>query len=157
MKVFISDRQREVRLSKAKVGRWARRILKILGWKRAILSLVLVNDSAIQELHRKFLRKNSPTDVLAFGQNPGEELVSSEAPFLGDVVISVETARRRGPEFGNRWDVEVLLYIIHGILHLMGFRDSTQREKQKMRSREDEILNHLLGESWRSKKLKPLF
>ena len=108
-------------------------------------------------LHRKFLGKDRSTDVLAFGRNKENFFSFRKNPFLGDVVISVETALRRAPEFGNRWDVELLLYLIHGVLHLMGFRDSTPKEKRKMRTKEEETLTKLLGASWRSKKQKPLF
>ena len=146
--ILIADRQKKARLSKAKIRRWSRRILNAAGRQEATLSLVFVEDREMRALHQRYLGKNSPTDVLAFGQ---------KGKLLGDVVISVETARRRAPEFGNRWDVELLLYLIHGILHLVGFRDSAPKEKRGMRGKEEEILNCLLGNSWRSKKLKPLF
>ena len=131
-----------------KIRRWASRVLSAVDRQGTALSLVFVDDREMRILHQKYLGKSSPTDVLAFGQ---------KGNLLGDIVISVETAKRRAPEFGNRWDVELLLYLIHGILHLVGFRDSAPNEKRKMRRKEEEILNRLLGNSWRSKKLKPLF
>lgn len=111
----------------------------------------------MKRLHREFLGKNEPTDVLAFGQDDEKIASWNEKPFLGDVVISVETAKRRAPEFGNRWDEELLLYLCHGLLHLMGIRDSTRREKKKMRAMEETLLRRLLGTPWRSKKPKRLF
>lgn len=146
-----------VRLSKAKIRRWARRVLETLGRQKVVLSLVFVNDRQMRKLHRKFLGKNRATDVLAFGQNEGKFVSSGRKSLLGDIVLSVETAKRRAPEFGNRWDRELLLYLIHGILHLMGFRDSAPTEKIKMRAMEEEILTKLLGNSWQSKKPKLLF
>lgn len=76
---------------------------------------------------------------------------------MGEVVVSVETAKRRAPEFGNRWEEELLLYVSHGMLHLMGWRDATPREREKMHRREKEILRKVLGPQWRSRRRKPLF
>ena len=112
------------------------------------LSVVLVEDKEMSRLHHQFLGIKGPTDVLAFEQR---------RPFLGDVVLSAETAQRRAPEFGNRWDKELLLYLIHGILHLLGFRDAPSKEKKKMHAKEEKILNQLLGPSWPFKKQKLLF
>ena len=147
-KILIDDRQRKIRLSKTKIRAWSVKILKLLGLKNLSVSVLLVDDKEMSRLHQKFLGIKGPTDVLAFGQ---------ERPFLGDVVISVETARKRAPEFGNRWDKELLLYLIHGMLHLLGLRDTPAKEKKKMRAKEQEILNQLLGPSWPFKKQKLLF
>ena len=131
-------------------------LLRCLGWKRVSLSLVLVNEAQIQQLNRRFMGENSPTDVLAFGQTQAPFL-GPRRPFLGDVVVSVETAKRLAPRFGNHWDEECLLYVCHGILHLMGYRDSTPKKKAQMDRRQLEVLRKVLGKKWRSKKRKPLF
>lgn len=137
--------------------RWTQKILHILGWKRASFSVLLVNDSEMKEFHLRYLGENETTDVLAFGPRGGRFPGKSGKPFLGDVVISVETARRRAPEFGHRWDEELLLYLCHGILHLMGYRDKTVPQQKRMRQKEAEVLKKLLGTSWPSEKPKPLF
>jgi probable rRNA maturation factor len=132
-------------------------MLKQLGWRRAGLSVVFVTDAQIRKLHRQYTGDDRPTDVLAFGQMEGKFFPQVSAPFLGDVVVSVETARRAAPRYGNRWDQELLLYLCHGILHLMGYRDSTPRLKAKMDKKQDQMVKLLLGKAWRSKKRKRLF
>lgn len=97
---------------------------------------------------------DSATDCLAFG--PFERRLSS-GDYLGEVVVSVEMAARVGPQFGNPWDVELLLYICHGILHLMGYRDLSKTAKHKMDKKQDQVLRKILGPKWQSKKRKPLF
>lgn len=155
--VLVDNRQKRVRLSPAKLTRWIEEMLHALGWKRAGLSVVLVNDSEIERANRRFLGEDRPTDVLAFGQMESRSFPASGFPFLGDVMVSVETARRIAPRFDNAWDEELLLYVCHGILHLMGFRDSTPRRRAQMESKQAEVLRKVLGAKWRSKKRKPLF
>lgn len=155
--ILVDNRQKRVRLSPLKIAGWAKKILKVLGWKRAGLSFVFVNDSEIRRYHRQYLGEDRPTDVLAFGQI--ERVFSpSKTPFLGDIVISVETARREAPRYGHRWDEELLLYICHGVLHLKGYRDGTPRQKAAMERKQKEILKKVRGKNlWPSKKPKRLF
>ncbi len=148
IEILVSNRQNVTRVSKAKLIYWSKRILKVLGWKKVILSIEVMSDSKIRGLHKKFMDEDSATDVLAF---------RGKRPFLGDIAVSVEMAKRQAPQFGNRWDEELLLYICHGILHLMGVRDRTLRERKVMRAKESEVLRKILGASWPSKKPKPLF
>lgn len=155
--IVIENRQKRTRISKAKLIRWTTKMLKLLGWKRVGLSIVLVNDSEMRRLHRRFLGEDSATDVLAFGQMEGKFFPQPPTPFLGDVVVSVETAKRMAPHFGNRWDEELLLYVCHGLLHLMGYRDSTPPAKQRMEKRQAAIVRKTLVPLWRSRRPKPLF
>lgn len=156
LEIFLEDRQKRVRISGPRLIRWVKKVLKALGWRRASLSLALVSDAEIRRLNQRYLKEDRATDVLAFGQKRGRRF-GPKKPFLGDVVASVETARRAGPEYGNPWDEELLLYISHGILHLMGYRDSTPRLKVRMDRRQRGILRKVLGRKWQSKKRKPLF
>lgn len=155
--VAVECRQKRIRLSPAKLARWIEKMLGLLGWKRVGLSVVITNDSEIRRLHGRYLGDDRPTDVLAFGQAAEKFFPQRGVPFLGDVVVSAEMARRIGPRFGNRWDEELLLYLCHGVLHLMGYRDSTPQRKAHMEAKQQRILRKLLGRQWRSKKRKPLF
>lgn len=155
--ITIENRQKRIRISSPRLIRWVQEILERLGWKRAGLSLLLVDDTEIRHLHRRFLGKDCATDVLAFGQQEGRPFPGRGTPFLGDVVVSVETARRIGPEYGNRWDEELLIYVCHGILHLMGYQDSTPALRSKMNRKQESLVRKVLGPPWRSKSRKPLF
>jgi probable rRNA maturation factor len=157
IEIAVQNRERKTRLSASRLAGWVEKILKFLGWRRVGLSLVVVSDSEMRHFNHRFLGEDRPTDVLAFGRAGGKFFDRGKTPFLGDVIVSVETARRVAPEFGNRWDEELLLYVCHGILHLMGYRDSTSRKKAQMDRKQKQILQKVLGGRWPSGKPKPLF
>ena len=73
------------------------------------VSVILVSDRRMAELHRRFLHVRGPTDVITFQH--------------GEIFVSVETARKQARRFGNALEHEIRLYIAHGLLHLHGFDD----------------------------------
>jgi probable rRNA maturation factor len=103
------------------------------------LSLALVNDKIMSALHEQFLGVPGPTDVLTFPL----ETNSKGQPLSGEVVICVPEARRRCKETGLDLRKELLLYALHGMLHLCGFDDRTDRQFSRMHRMEDEILTRL--------------
>lgn len=155
--IDIQNQQRGTRVSKKKLSQFVQKILKALGWRRIGLSVVLVNGSQMRRLHRQYLHRDRTTDVLAFPQIEGASFPCPGIPLLGDVVVSVDTAKRMGPRFGNHWQEELLLYICHGILHLMGYRDSTPSKKVQMNAKQNRVLRKVLGQRWLSKRQTLLF
>lgn len=160
IQVFLADRQNRVRISKPKFIRWVRKILETLHWEQIALSVALVNDSEMRRLNRRFLGEDRPTDVLAFEAGNTKLFPKPRIPLLGEVVVSVDAAQRLAPGWGHSWKEELLLYLCHGILHLMGYGDSTKRLKAQMDKIQDKVLQKILEKSrrkWPSKKPKPLF
>src|SRR5438132_7925393 len=86
----------------------------------------LISDRRMALLHRQFLGKTGPTDVLTFQH--------------GEIFISVQTARRHARAFGNSLIRELELYMIHGLLHLHGFDDQTSGEARKMGAAQEKVL-----------------
>lgn len=82
---------------------------------RGEVSVLLTNDKTIQDLNRRFRKKNKPTDVLSF---PAADLAAGIA---GDLAISLETAARQAESFGHSLREEVKILILHGALHLAGY------------------------------------
>jgi probable rRNA maturation factor len=103
------------------------------------LSLALVGDKKMSDLHLQFLNIPGPTDVLTFPL----ETNAKDKPISGEVVICVPEARRRCRETGIELRKELLLYALHGMLHLCGFDDRTDRQFRRMHAMEDEILTRL--------------
>ncbi|HEY7981709.1 MAG TPA: rRNA maturation RNase YbeY [Candidatus Eremiobacteraceae bacterium] len=95
---------------------------------RGDITVVLTNDRAIRALNRKYRGHDRPTDVLSF--DIGDGLDAAE-PF-GDVVISVETARRQAREYDAPLETEVVRLLVHGTLHLCGYDHHERREAAKM-------------------------
>ncbi len=89
-----------------------------MGCERAGVSLYLTDDAEMQELNRNWLGRDEPTDVMAWSQVEGDPFPTD---FLGDVVISVDTAIRQASQRGHSIDHELTLLICHGVLHLLGY------------------------------------
>lgn len=101
----------------------------------------MTDDKNIQELNRRYLDKDRPTDVLAFAQDEEEEeLLEGQTRLLGDVIVSVETAKRQADERRKTLDDELDLLVSHGLLHLLGYDDTTDEERESMNRRVAEIL-----------------
>lgn len=126
----------------AEVRRRAERMLKALGLDSAELSILLCDDGTIHELNRDYRQRNRPTDVLAFAMREGEGVSAGPAQpeVLGDVVISLETARRQAAAGGRTIALEVTTLLAHGLLHLLGFDHRTEAEDRRMRARTDALV-----------------
>lgn len=104
------------------------------------IGLVLTDDDEIHALNRDFRGKDKPTDVLSFSQLEGEELAGGT--FLGDVVISIDTAERQARARKLTLEEELLRLMIHGTLHLFGYdhENVPPSEAARMRRRERKLM-----------------
>ena len=141
MRIDIRNIQNKVKIDKKNITACAGFILNSMGEKSAELSILFVDDEYIKKLNWKYRKVKNKTDVLAFPMREGSG-VSKANPLLGDVVISVETAKREAKKRKNLFQKELDLYLVHGILHLLGYDDVTSSDKKKMRSMEDKILRY---------------
>jgi probable rRNA maturation factor len=119
-----------------RLQRLARRFLAELD-AEGELSLVLVKDPEIRALKARWLGKDEATDVLSF---PAGEAPGPGPALLGDVVISLDTARKVARLLGNPLDRELALYLAHGLLHLLGHDHQQPRQAARMRRAEDALL-----------------
>lgn len=113
----------------------ARRVLAELCHAGSELSVALVDDAAMAELNVAWRGRRGPTDVLAFAQAEGEHALH-RGPLLGDVVISLDTARRQARRAGRSTDEEVARLLVHGVLHLLGHDHARSAERRAMRAEE---------------------
>jgi probable rRNA maturation factor len=97
------------------------------------ISIVLTNDEQIQQLNRIYRHVDRPTDVLAFAMHEGEA-PHLHAHILGDVVVSVDTARTQAKRAKRRVLSETTMLIAHGILHLLGWDHETRAKDRRMRA-----------------------
>ncbi len=91
----------------------------------------LVSDETIAQVHGEFMDDPEPTDVITFQH--------------GEILVSVDTARREGPVHGNSTEEETLLYIVHGLLHLNGHTDLREPDRTAMHREQDAILARVSG------------
>jgi probable rRNA maturation factor len=117
--------------------RLARRFLRALGLPEAELSLVLTTDARVRGLNRRWRGKDRATDVLSFpaAPHPGQS-----GRNLGDVVISLDTARRRAAREGSPAGRELGRYLAHGLLHLLGHDHHAPAQARRMARAEARLL-----------------
>ena len=116
-------------------------ILKALERTQAELSIALVGDKEMRLLNAKYRKKNKTTDVLSF---PAHHPATAKPILLGDVVISVEHARRQAKERNHSLKREMVILLIHGILHLLGYDHERSRWQAKiMADLEVKLFNRL--------------
>ena len=93
------------------------------------IEVSFVDDETIAELHLQFMGLAGPTDVITFDH--------------GEIHISVETAMTQAREYANDFERELMLYIVHGLLHLAGYDDATERESALMEDMQSTILSNV--------------
>ena len=123
----------------------ARKSLQVEGFdKPAEISIMITDDEQIHALNRDYRGIDRPTDVLSFSQLEGEQVsLEGEVVALGDVVISIETARKQAEERGHSADDEIELLVIHGVLHLLGYDDQSDSNAAQMRKHAKAILDRI--------------
>ena len=127
----VVDRFRP-RTGRAFVARVVDAVRAHVGREDLEVSLLLTDDAEIAALHARHLGDPTPTDVMSFALDGGAE-----------VVVSVETARRVAREAGHAMRAEIALYIVHGILHTVGYDDVDAADRRRMRDAERAILGRL--------------
>ena len=118
----------------------AQTILNVSGCPDALLSVLIVDDAAIQEINRDYLHKDQPTNVISFAMQEGDG-AGIQPQLLGDVVISAETAERDATVAQVTTEEELYFLLLHGILHLLGYdhERGSKADALRMRSREKEL------------------
>ncbi|HAS73511.1 MAG TPA: rRNA maturation RNase YbeY [Clostridiales bacterium UBA8960] len=109
------------------------------------VSILFVDDNRIKSLNNEFRHKNEVTDVLSFPQYDSIKDDGLNEPFiyLGDVVISLEQAKRQAEEFGHSIEREIVYLTIHSMLHLFGYDHMSDADKKEMREKEKKVIRSL--------------
>lgn len=122
----ILNRQRRHRVSISRLRQFLTLLSRRLRLDRQTFTLVLVSDRAMRRLNRDFRNQDKPTDVLSFPTGL-EDLPHLDKPGLGDMIISVETARRQAFARHHSLQRELCVLAIHGLLHLLGYDHEVDR------------------------------
>ena len=110
-------------------------ILDDFGFDQSEISIAFVDDPTIRDLNKQYLNHDYETDVISF------VLEQSETALTGQLLVSTDTAEKMGQQIGVPMQHEVLLYVIHGMLHLVGFDDTDPESAEKMRAAEADYLS----------------
>jgi probable rRNA maturation factor len=134
--VRVRNDHRRGEAAARRLGRKARRYLAALGREGAELSILVCSDAVIRRLNREWRGKDRATDVLSF---PLTEPAGA-GPWLGDVVVSLDTAERRARQEGRALGAELDRYLAHGLLHLLGHDHERPRDAARMSAAEEGLL-----------------
>jgi probable rRNA maturation factor len=136
-KISIASPQEVVPIDRRQMREVVRRVLEGEGAGEAEVSLAFVDNATIHGLNRRFLGHDEPTDVLSF------PLGESGKKLSGELVVGAEVALARAQEMGHDVGAELALYVIHGLLHLLGHDDHDPAAARRMRERERHYLREL--------------
>ena len=134
--VQIANRQKRIKVPPALI----RKVVRLAGkdtWAGATISVSLLDHEEMVELNRRFTGRDGDTDVLAF---PLEDERESEERVVGEIVVCASRAEREARARNVEPAEELLLYVVHGAVHLLGYDDHSAADKRRMYAREEEIL-----------------
>lgn len=140
MKIQIDNNQNNIKIDKRKIRSTIIILLKYLDCADKEVSLSFVNDETIQQLNKQYRCKDKPTNVLSFSLQEGE-FGNINPHVLGDIVISVDTAKIDASNNSRSFEQEIDYLIIHGLLHLLGYNheNTTKEETKKMQKKEKDL------------------
>ena len=134
--IEIADEQSLHVVDHSRLKKAVREVLKEAGIRSGEISIAIVDDRRMHELNRQYLEHDYPTDVLSFVLERDESAGSLD----GEIIVSADYAAREATRFGWTADDELLLYVIHGCLHLIGHDDQTPEGAATMRAAETKHL-----------------
>jgi probable rRNA maturation factor len=134
--IEIADEQTAHAVDHARLKKAVRGVLGDAGIRSGEISIAIVDDARMHALNRQYLQHDYPTDVLSFVLDHDEVAGSLD----GEIIVSADYAAREAARYGWRTEDELLLYVIHGCLHLAGHDDQTVDGRAKMRAAETEHL-----------------
>ncbi|WP_299159563.1 rRNA maturation RNase YbeY [uncultured Eudoraea sp.] len=110
---------------------WIKNILESENAQLGELSYIFCTDEYLIELNQKYLKHNSYTDIITFDYSE-KDIIS------GEIYISVDRVRENALHFNEEFNKELQRVMAHGVLHLLGYKDKTEKEREKMRTKENE-------------------
>lgn len=128
--VHLADEQNRYPVDAARLQQAVQAILQDSSFRSAEVSIAVVDDPSIHKLNRQYLDHDYPTDVLSF------PLVEEGDHLEGQLIVSADTAANNATEYGWSAENELLLYVVHGALHLVGYRDKSPTDIEAMRAAE---------------------
>ncbi|WP_145449359.1 rRNA maturation RNase YbeY [Gimesia panareensis] len=147
--IDIQNSQNQLAIDETQLQEAARYLLQTEQVTQAEISLAIVDNPTMRELNRQYLSHDYDTDVLSFllechpadtPENP--ELRGAGKSIEGEIIVSADMAMSMAEQYHWSAESELLLYVVHGLLHLCGYDDLSDEELKVMRLREQQIFDH---------------
>lgn len=133
IKINLINENTGIAFSKRRITELIRKTSRKFGIRKVQINIEVADDKRIIAVNKKFLKKSKVTDVISFDVSEADEKIF-------DIIVNAQLARRQAKTRGHSFQSELALYILHGLLHQLGFDDLTPRKAAKMHRTEDEIL-----------------
>ncbi|NVO08571.1 MAG: rRNA maturation RNase YbeY [Bacteroidales bacterium] len=134
MAIYFTNHQNSYVLkNKRKISNWIKKVIKSYGKELGSVTIIFSNDDFILEINKQYLKHNYFTDIITFDYSQGRTVD-------GDIFISLDTVLDNSKTYNSSFDCELLRVIIHGILHLLGFKDKKDFDKTIMTEKENKCL-----------------
>lgn len=131
---YAIEREKFILKNRRRLTAWIKAVCESKGKKAGDIQYIFTSDERILSINREFLKHDYYTDIITFDYTEDDTL-------SGDIFISVDTVRANAAEYGATPDEELLRVIIHGVLHLAGFKDKKPADAKVMRAEENEALS----------------
>ena len=145
-KTTISSTQRTLRVPRSQIASLVDAVARAEDVLLDHVDVVVVSAEQIARVNRRHLSHRGPTDVISFDLSGDED-----AGVVAQLVVCADLAVREGPKHGHRPQRELLLYVVHGLLHVMGYDDATDALAAIMRCRQEQLLADFLA-AWRRRR-----
>lgn len=122
---------------KRRIYNWIKKVIFLHQKQLGELTIILCSDEYLLEMNKNHLNHDYYTDIITF------DLSESEDEISGELYISLDRVKENAGHFRTAIEKELYRVMIHGVLHLLGFKDKTEEEEQLMRSKENEMMKYL--------------
>lgn len=130
-------------LKKRKIISWIKNNIEIRQGKLGDINYIFSDDKYILEINQNYLKHDYYTDIISFDYSEFN-YSSQEIKVSGDLFISLDTVLSNSLDLGIEFYNELYRVMIHGVLHLLGYKDETEEEKMEMRKQEEECLRNMI-------------
>ena len=138
MAVFFHDEKIQSNLKRRRdLKAWIKKVLELEGRVPGEINIILTNDRNLQEINVRYLMRDSYTDIITFDY-------SEAGTISGDLYISLDRIKENAEKYEEVEELELWRVIVHGLLHLTGYRDSNKKEKMIIREKENFYLDLIL-------------
>ena len=148
--ISLKNKQKKININEQKLKHNAQSILNFLDYKNFAIGIWLTTNKTIHKFNKNYRNCDKATDILSFPYHlaiPGKKIKpkTNEDYYLGDIIISLEYAQKLSIQNDTSFEQYLLILLIHGICHLLGYDHNTEDEYKKMQRLEKKILQNFLN------------
>ena len=134
MPLYFHKEQVELKINEESISNWVAVSIKRLRFREGDISVIFCSDDYLKQININYLNHHYYTDIITFDYSDNK-IIS------GDLFVSIDRVKENAEINNENFNKEICRVIIHGILHLCGYKDKTSKEKEEMRKLEDSFLN----------------